>query len=175
MNRRPWVLFLFLILLQVSVFNRVQWLGIFNPMVYAIALIWLPISWNKTLLMLIGFATGWWIDGSIQSGGIHAMASVWLVYYKQFWIKFTVSPVLLQDNPDPDLREMETRSLMSYAGGLLFMHHTILYALEALRWSTLGSSLLKGGINALIVMGLFWSLIQWTHSHGSKKMSDARY
>jgi hypothetical protein len=175
MNRRPWILFFILVFMQVSVFNRIHWLDIFNPMVYSIILIWLPLSWNRALLMLLGFVTGWWIDSSVQSGGIHAMASVWLVYLRQYWIKFTVSPFLLQDNPDPDLREMETQSLMSYAGGLLFMHHSILYALEALRWSSLGSAMFKGGVNALIVMGLLWSLLQWTRSLNPRNLGGTRY
>lgn len=175
MNRRPWVLFLLLILLQVSIFNRVHWLGIFNPMVYALVLIWMPLSWNRGLLMLLGFLIGWWIDSSVLSGGIHAMVSVWIVYLRHYWIKFTISPVVLQDNPDPDLRELETRSLLSYAGGLLLMHHTCLYALEAFRWSALDTALFKGTTNALIVMGLLWSLIQWTRSLSLGNPGGKRY
>jgi hypothetical protein len=175
MNRHPWLLFLLLIFLQTSVFNRIHFLGLFNPMVYAIVLIWLPISWNRALLMLLGFSIGWWVDGSIQSGGIHAMVSVFLVYSKHYWIKFTVSPVMLQDNPEPDLREMETRSLISYAGGLLWLHHTLLYFLEALRWSALGSSFLKGCINSFMVMGILWTLLQWTQSLHSRRLDNSRY
>lgn len=175
MNRRPWILFLLLIFMQVSVFNRIQWLGVFNPMVYAIVLLWLPLSWNRAYSMLIGFAVGWWIDSSFQSGGIHAMASVWLMYFKPFWVKFTVSSVQLQDNPDPDLRDIEIRSLVSYAGGLLLMHHTLLYTLEAFRWASLPSSIFKGSINTLLVSGLLWSLIQWTRSLDSRKLQDNRF
>lgn len=174
MNRRPWILFLILIFMQVSVFNRIHWLGIFNPMVYAIVLIWMPQSWNRGLLMLLGFVTGWWIDSSVQSGGIHAMASVWLVYFRHYWIKLTIPSVVLQDNPDPDLREIEIRSLISYAGGLIFMHHFILYALEAFRWNSLGNALFKGSLNSIIVMGLLWSLLQWTRNHNTRNQGGTR-
>jgi hypothetical protein len=175
MYRRPWVLFLFLILMQVSVFNRIHWLGLFNPMVYAIVLLWLPLSWNRAVSMLLGFGLGWWIDSSFQSGGIHAMASVWLVFIKPFWVKFTVPSVQLHDNPDPDLRDIEIRSLITYAGGLLLMHHIILYSLEALRWTSVPSSILKASINTLLVSGILWALIQWTRSLDPRKLQENRY
>ncbi len=171
MNQRPWLLFLLLIIFQGSLFNRVQWLGLFNPMVYTIALIWMPISWNKSLLMLMGFGIGWWIDSSVQSGAIHAMTSVWTIYIKNYLIRYTVSPVTLQETPDPDLRDLEIRSLISYAGTLLLMHQTLAYSLEALRWTSLGSSLIKGFVNTVLVMGILWSLIQWTRGMNPSRFS----
>lgn len=171
MNQRPWILLIILVILQGSLFNRIHWLGLFNPMVYVITLIWLPTTWNRSILMLLGFGIGWWVDSSVQSGAIHAMASVWTIYFKNFWIRYTVSPVTLQETPDPDLRELEFRSLISYAGTLLFMHQTLAYSLEALRWNSLGSSLIKGSVNTVLVMGILWSLIQWTRSMSPSRFS----
>jgi hypothetical protein len=161
-NRRPWLLFVVLVWLQVLVFHRIHWLGIFNPMVYTIPLIWMPLGWNRALQLLVGFGMGWWIDGSVQSGAVHAMASTLVVYLKHFWIRWTVSPVILQDEPDPDLREIEFRSLLTYAGGLILIHHATLYALDALRLDIFGTALLKAGLNSILVFGILWSLLQWT-------------
>ncbi|MBU6274747.1 MAG: hypothetical protein KGP34_07485, partial [Bacteroidetes bacterium] len=75
----------------------------------------------------------------------------------------TVSPVTLQDHPDPDLRDLEFRSLLSYAGGLIFIHHAALYLLESLRMANLGYALLKAFASSILVFGLLWSILQWTN------------
>jgi hypothetical protein len=165
MNRSPWLLLILIILLQGGVFNRIHWMGIINPMVYVMALVWLPLGWNLGVQMLVAFGIGWWVDSSFQSGAIHAMISTLVIYLRSYWIRFTVSPVTLQDHPDPDLRDLEFRSLLSYAGGLIFIHHTALYLLESLRWAHWGYSLLKAFASSFLVFGLLWSTLQWTSSN----------
>ncbi len=163
MNRSPWLLLITVVLLQGGVFNRIHWMGLINPMVYVMALVWLPLGWNLAFQMLVAFGIGWWVDSSLQSGAIHAMVSTLVIYLRSYWIRLTISPVTLQDHPDPDLRDLEFRSLLSYAGGLIFIHHTALYLLESLRMANLGYALLKAFASSILVFGLLWSILQWTN------------
>jgi hypothetical protein len=169
MNRSPWILLITVVLLQGGVFNRIHWMGLINPMVYVMALVWLPLGWNLGLQMLVAFGIGWWVDSSLQSGAIHAMVSTLVIYLRSYWIRLTVSPVTLQDHPDPDLRDLEFRSLLSYAGGLIFIHHAALYLLESLRLAHWGYALLKAFASSILVFGLLWSILQWTNQTKSAR------
>lgn len=169
MNRSPWILLITVVLLQGGVFNRIHWMGLINPMVYVMALVWLPLGWNLALQMLVAFGIGWWVDSSLQSGAIHAMVSTLVIYLRSYWIRLTVSPVTLQDHPDPDLRDLEFRSLLSYAGGLIFIHHAALYLLESLRFAHWGYALLKAFASSTLVFGLLWSILQWTNQTKSAR------
>ena len=169
MNRSPWLLLITVVLLQGGVFNRIHWMGLINPMIYVMALVWLPLGWNLALQMLVAFGIGWWVDSSLQSGAIHAMVSTLVIYVRSYWIRLTVSPVTLQDHPDPDLRDLEFRSLVSYAGGLIFIHHAGLYLLESLRLAQWGSAFLKAFASSVLVFGLLWSILQWTNQNRSAR------
>ena len=47
--------FVLLVLVQVLVFNQLNFLGFINPMVYILFLFWYPIKENRMLFIAIGF------------------------------------------------------------------------------------------------------------------------
>jgi hypothetical protein len=100
MNRSPWLLLILVVLLQGGVFNRIHWMGIINPMIYVMALVWLPLGWNLGVQMLVAFGIGWLVDSSFQSGAIHAMVSTLVIYLRSYWIRLTVSPVRCSPMPE---------------------------------------------------------------------------
>ncbi|MCL2435653.1 MAG: rod shape-determining protein MreD [Lentimicrobiaceae bacterium] len=78
--------FFVLILLQVFVFNYVQWFGFLNPAVYLLFLILLPLEIPKSSQYIIAFVTGFIVDAFLRTYGIQAFACVLMVFLRPYII-----------------------------------------------------------------------------------------
>ena len=67
---------LVLILLQILLFNNIQFSGYVNPYIYLMIILLLPAGIQSWLLLLIAFATGIIIDFTSGTPGVHASATV---------------------------------------------------------------------------------------------------
>ena len=68
------LIFILLILLQVLLFNNIQFSGYINPYVYILFILLLPVEIPAWILLLLSFAAGGIIDFFSGSPGMHASA-----------------------------------------------------------------------------------------------------
>ena len=66
--------FIFLLALQVALFNHINLFGYVNAYPYLLFILLYPISGNKNLLLLLSFILGLVLDLFSNSGGVHAVA-----------------------------------------------------------------------------------------------------
>ena len=78
--------FFVLILLQVFVFNYVQWFGFLNPVIYLLFLILLPLEIPKSIQYIIAFVTGFVVDAFLRTYGMQAFACVLMVFIRPYII-----------------------------------------------------------------------------------------
>ncbi len=122
-------MFILLILLQVLVFNNISLFGYINPMPYVLWLLFFPLMKNKLPYLLGAFFLGLSIDFFSNSGGIQAMASVFIAYIRLSTLK------ILFRKRDVDfssftVKSMPTVKLAYYTIILVFIHHFIVFCLE---------------------------------------------
>jgi rod shape-determining protein MreD len=143
---------LLLVFLQLTVFNNIGLYGLLNPFVYVFFLLYLPLGIPRSLLMLLGFATGLTIDIFSNTGGLHAMAATLLCYLRPIWVKIIIPRTNYDDLQSIKLREIEFGQFVTYSAVLIFVHHFSLYVVEAWRWNELGFSLLKAIFSSIITL-----------------------
>lgn len=150
--------FVALIFLQVAVFNNINFLGYINPYVYIIFIFLFPIRDNRLILLLVSFVLGMTLDMFLDSGGVHAAASVVLAYSRPILLKFSFG--MLYEHQSVNFYNSEIGSLISYVAIGTLLHHLVLFSLEIFNigsiWlilkKTLFSSILTLIVSILIII-----------------------
>src|SRR3989339_664875 len=85
------LIFILLVLLQVLLFNNIQFSGYVNPYIYIIFILLLPVEIPSWLLLILSFCMGMVIDFYSGSPGMHSSASVLAGFVRPFVLRF-ISP-----------------------------------------------------------------------------------
>ena len=148
--------FVSLILLQVLVLNNVAFSGSINPYLYILFILMLPFDSPKWLSLVSAFFIGLSIDVFTSTLGMHAAASLFMAYARNYLLKLFAprdgyDPILL-----PTIQDMGLVWFLSYASTLTFMHHTFLFTIELFRFDeflpTLGRALLSSMFTIILIL-----------------------
>lgn len=122
------VLYLFV---QVLIFKNAVLFGSAFCFLYIASLLLLPVETNPIFLMIAGFGMGLFIDMFYDSAGLHALACVSIMYMRNFWLT-RVTPQGGYDNGAiPAITLGGLQWFMIYAVPLVFLHHAIVFFVEA--------------------------------------------
>ncbi len=146
-----WIL---LVVLQLSIFNNIQFLGILNPFVYIFVILMFPLGMPRGLLMLLAFATGFTIDIFSNTGGLHAAACTLIAFVRPYWVKITIPRSNYDELQNIRIKDIEFGQFIAYAAVLVFVHHLFLYITESLEWSETLLILVKTLTNGLITTAI---------------------
>ena len=126
--------FLILILLQVFVFNYVQWFGFLNPFIYLLFLILLPLEIPKSSQYIIAFVTGFVIDSFLRTYGIQAFACVLMVFLRPYIILILngFKPLETGVKPVPGVKDFNW--ILVYTLLIVFIHQITVTTLEVFQW-----------------------------------------
>ncbi|NOS90416.1 MAG: Rod shape-determining protein MreD [Cyclobacteriaceae bacterium] len=112
----------------------------------------LPVETNNLLLMLLGFLLGFTIDIFYDSLGLHAMALVAVGYLRNYWLGVITPQGGYDSGLPPTLASNGLQWFLVYTIPLLFLHHFILFFVEAAGFSRFGFTLIK------VMMSLLFTL-----------------
>lgn len=125
------ILFFIYLLYQVMILQNVVLFHTAFCFLYILYLLVLPVETNPLLLMAIGFLLGFAVDMFYESIGLHAFACVFIMYVRNYWLN-SLTPQGGYDNTSvPSLAMNGVQWFLIYAVPLIFLHHTILFYLEA--------------------------------------------
>lgn len=123
------VMFISLVLVQVLIFNQVQFSGFFNPYVYVLFIILLPLSTPRYAVLILAFLLGLTIDIFSNSLGIHSAATVFAAYIRPLIIRIISNRE--DDKSDfPGLNQNKLTWFINYVLLMVLLHHTLLFYLE---------------------------------------------
>lgn len=80
--------FVLLVLAQVTIFNRLNFLGFINPMVYVLFFYWYPIRTNRPFFLLSAFLLGFVIDLFSDTMALHSIAALTAAYARPVVMRF---------------------------------------------------------------------------------------
>ena len=122
-------MFISLVLVQVLIFNQVQFSGFFNPYVYVLFIILLPLSAPRYLVLILAFLLGLIIDVFSNSLGVHSAATVFAAYARPLVIRVISNRE--DDKSDyPGLHQNKLIWFVNYVLIMVLLHHTVLFYLE---------------------------------------------
>lgn len=98
---------------------------------YIAALLTLRVESNSLLLMVMGFVLGFLVDIFYDSLGLHAMACVFIMYVRNYWLARLTPQGGYDSNSVPGISVFGVQWFVTYALPLIFLHHTLLFFTEA--------------------------------------------
>lgn len=123
--------FLLFILLQVLVFKNIVFFGYAFAFIYLAFLLLLPFEITAIYLIATGFFTGFIVDIFYDSLGLHSAACVLMMFSRQYWIKSITPRGGYEIGALPTIGSLGLRWFSAYALPLIFVHHALLFYLEA--------------------------------------------
>ena len=137
------IIFILLILLQVVLFDNIQFSGYVNPYVYIMFILLLPMEIPSWVLLLLSFITGLIMDFFLGSPGMHTFATV-LTGFVRPTILSVISPRDgYEPRSEPSLLAYGFRWFLIYTILAVLVHHTALFYIEVFRFSYFFRTLLR--------------------------------
>lgn len=117
-----------LILVQVLVFNNLNFFGYINPMVYILFLYWYPVKEKRSLFILLSFLLGLMIDWFSDTMAIHAAATVTIAYLRPMLMRFCFG--VNYEFQNFKLTNSTKAQQITFLALLIIVHHLIFFTLE---------------------------------------------
>ena len=156
--------FLIYLILQVVLMQNVVLFDVAFCFIYVGFLLLLPFESDAIKLMLLGLAMGLCVDIFYNSFGIHAAASVFIMYIRKYVVGALAPRGGYETGMTPKLKVMGIEWFTAYSLILIFIHHFILFFVEAggfdMFWYTMVkvlASTVFTFVVILIVQYLFYS------------------
>ncbi|MGE4586261.1 MAG: rod shape-determining protein MreD [Mangrovibacterium sp.] len=147
---------LLLILLQILLFNNIQFSGYVNPYVYILLILLLPFEIPGYLLLPAGFLLGLLIDIFTNTPGIHASATTFMAFLRPSVIRIISSRDMLISHSAPRLSQMGLSWFIRYTVILVLAHHLFLFYMEVFSlngfWHTLLRSLASSAFSITVII-----------------------
>jgi rod shape-determining protein MreD len=146
------LIFIILILLQVLLFNNIQFSGYVNPYVYLMFILLLPVEIPSWILLLLSFGTGFIIDLFSGSPGMHASATLLAGFVRPYVLTIISPRDGYEGRSEPSMLNFGFRWFLTYTALIVIVHHTALFYLEVFRFADFFRTLLRVMLSSLFTV-----------------------
>ncbi len=148
--------FIVLIVLQLIIFNNIEFSGYVNPYVYVMFILILPFSIPSWFLLLLAFFTGLVIDLFSGTLGVHAFATVMAGFVRPLILTLNITSEVNDPDMSPSLYRNGLRWFLFYTVTVVFVHHLSLFLVEIFTFSnflhTMVRVLLSTAVTTFFIM-----------------------
>ncbi|GAB5524311.1 MAG: hypothetical protein Roseis2KO_21830 [Roseivirga sp.] len=152
--------FLVLIPLQVLVLEHIALFNLGFCFLYLLFMLLLPVELGHSQGMGLALAIGLLVDVFAATIGIHAAASVLLMFLRPFWLRVIIPRSGFEVNVLPSIANYGLAWFVIYAGPLVILHCLAFFFLEAAGSGLFWITLSKSGLTAVISL-VFMISIQY--------------
>lgn len=122
--------FVLLVVLQLVIFNNIEFSGYINPFVYVMFILILPASIPSWILLLLSFLTGSVIDLFSGTMGVHAFATVLAGFIRPWVLSLNVTAEGAEGDMSPSSYRSSLRWFLLYTATVVLVHHLALFFVE---------------------------------------------
>lgn len=117
---------------------------VFIPLIYPLFILLLPFETPVWMLLFIGLFTGLSVDTLMNTGGMHAAATVLMAYLRTNALT-ALLPRPLEEYPGqgPSVKNLGWAPFLTYAAFLILIHHALYFSIEFWSFSNVLLLLLK--------------------------------
>lgn len=148
--------FFIFLLYQVLILQNVVMFNTSFCFLYVLYLLLLPVEANPLTLMAIGFIMGFIVDMFYESLGLHAFACVTMMYVRNYWLNSITPQGGYDSSAVPSLALSGVQWFLVYTMPLIFLHHTLLFFIEAggvgMFWFTLWKVVTSTLFTTLVIL-----------------------
>jgi hypothetical protein len=135
--------FVMFALAQILLFRKLVLFDRAFCFVYVAFVLTLPVDTPPLFLMAVAFLLGFTIDVFYDSLGLHAMSLVALAYLRNYWLSAITPQGGYDAGAMPVLAANGLQWFLVYAIPLVFVHHLILFYVEAGGFSSFWFTMMK--------------------------------
>jgi len=146
------LIFIILMLLQVLVFDNIEFSGYVNPYVYIMFIILLPVEIPSWLLLILCFITGIILDFFSGSPGMHSSATVLAGFTRPAILRIVSPRDGYELRAEPSMMSYGLRWFITYTVLVVLVHHTALFYLEVFRFADFFRTLLRVLLSTLFTV-----------------------
>lgn len=157
-------LFIILMLLQIVLFNNIQFSGYINPYVYVMFIIVLPLGMPAWIVLLLSFVTGITVDAFSNTMGVHTSACVMAGFLRPYLLTFNITHETYNPDYAPSIRNNGFRWFLVFTLMVVLVHHLTLFYVEVFRFAGFFRTLLRVILSTLFT-SFFIVLIDLFRSH----------
>lgn len=117
-----------LLLVQLPLVHRITLFDKAFGFFYVGFLILLPRTISRSYLMIIGFFSGLLVDIFTNTPGIHASASVFVLFIRNFWLNATNDDA--QEITNLNVVSLKKSGFLYFIFPLVFVHHFLIFVIE---------------------------------------------
>ncbi len=110
---------------------------------YVAFILLLPFEVSITMIILIGFLIGISIDIFYNSMGLHAFATVFMSFLRNYWLSVITPQGGYESGSSPTLAANGVQWFLVYTIPLVFIHHFVLFFTEASGFDLFWFTMLK--------------------------------
>lgn len=151
--------FVLLIIVQILIFNKLNFFGFINPLIYILFIYWYPIKENRTTFLIVSFLLGLCVDIFTDTLAINAAATVTIAYFRPVLMRFVFG--VNYEFQSFKLNSSTKAQQFTFLALLIVIHHLTYFILEIFSFSNSLLILQKTlviGLSTLILSLLFISL-----------------
>ena len=145
--------FIGLVLLQILILNNIQISGYINPYAYLLFVMILPPKMEKIFVLVCAFILGLIIDIFSDSFGVHTAAIVFLAYTRPKLLAL-VSIKGGENLEEISMKQLRFSRFFTYASLSCFLHHFILFILDAFRISEFFDTMIRTFYSSIISLAI---------------------
>jgi rod shape-determining protein MreD len=157
------ILFAGLMLLQILLFNNIQFSGYINPYVYVMFIIMLPLGMPEWLVLLLSFLTGFTVDMFCGTPGVHTAATVMAGFARPYIVSLNITSEAISPSSTPSVKNNGIRWFIVFTFSIVIIHHLTLFYVEVFRFTGFFRTLLRALLSSvfttffIVIMELFRS------------------
>ncbi|WP_436514374.1 hypothetical protein [Ekhidna sp. To15] len=140
--------FLLLLLVQLPLVHRISLFDKAFGFFYVGFLILLPRTLSRSNLMVIGFFTGLLVDVFTNTPGIHASASVFVLFIRNFWLRVANDDA--QEMTNLNVASLKKSGFLYFIYPLVFVHHFLIFVIENGGFHLFGTVISKTFFSSLL-------------------------
>lgn len=135
--------FFVLLVLQLLLFNNIEFSGYINPYVYVLFFLLLPFTFSKALMLILGLVMGLVVDLFMGTPGVHTTATVFIAFIRPGVLKFIAPHDGYDPNTLPRISYMGLEWFIKYTFIIVIIHHVVLFYVEVFSFAHFFHTLLK--------------------------------
>ena len=135
--------FFILIVLQLLIFNNIEFSGYVNPYIYVMFILILPVAIPSWILLILAFLTGLVIDLFSGTIGVHAFATVMAGYARPWVLSLNITAEASEPETSPSSYRNGLRWFLIYVGTVVMIHHMALFFVEIFSFRNFFLTLLR--------------------------------
>ena len=140
--------------LQLLIFNQFKLFGFITPFIYLIIFIHYRISYDRTILLLLGFLIGFIVDLSMQTYGCHTFSTITICYLRSRIEKSSFG--VNANSPLAMIKGTPVFSRISFFLSIIAIHSIIYYTFIFFNISLLSTIFLYAFINSIATFIIVW-------------------